>query len=302
MQKTRLLTFLIGVALVTGLDACQDHRAPSITPGSTATRLRVRSLSQDLLNNAVKITTFRYDAQGRLSSLVAYQSPDSTTAQVERSTYQYDAQNRLILHQRQVTTRPGAVFGPVSDQNRFIYNAAGKVSEIRYSSSILLRTSPSLTVVDLAVLNSNNALVYVANPRYNAANQLIGSTTVNYFDGSLGGLTFDNEFSFTGDNLTFVTTTSTSRPPVGPPFINRQQNSLTYDNRVNPFYGVYVIPNYFGGISTVFPNLNTLSPSNITSIGGVTYRYEYNSANLPTVRFTVTDKVAETLRFEYEAY
>ena len=50
------------------------------------------------------------------------------------------------------------------------------------------------------------------------------------------------------------------------------------------------------------PIVHTLSPNNVLTIGGLTYRYEYNEANLPTVRYTYSDKLVETLRFSYEPY
>ena len=83
----------------------------------------------------------------------------------------------------------------------------------------------------------------------------------------------------------------------------RDEGSLRYDSKINPFYGVYIVPTYFGGVSTHFPNLNTLSRNNIINIGGVTFRHDYNAADLPTVRYTtIGDNAVETLRFEYESY
>lgn len=301
MRTTRLLTCLIGLVVAVTLESCQDPTAPSVTPGISTTRFRVKSLFQDLPNMSAKISSFNYDAQGRLSSLVAYQSPDSTTAQIERNTYRYDAQDRLILHQRQIISVPSSIFKPFSEQNQFSYNAAGKVTEIRYSVSYYSLATPNQTIVDLATLNDATALGYVAQLRYNAANQLIGSTKVNYFQGSRGSITSIGEFAYSGDNLTSFNVVTTSSTSPSPPY--RDQGGLTYDTKINPFYGLYVIPPYFGGVSTHFPNLNTLSRNNITNIGGVAYRYDYNAANLPTIRYTtIADQAVETLRFEYESY
>lgn len=298
MNVNRLLAYLTVLLPLVTFNACQDHQLSPTTPGSGSTRLRVKSLSEELLNNAVKITTFNYDSQGRLSSLLAYQSPDSARAQVERNTYQYNAQNRLILHQRQVITRPGSVLVPFSEQNQFSYNATGQVAEIRYSARFGSSTNNNQTIVDLATLNDISSLQIVVQLRYNALNQLVSSTRANYFQGNLTSLASTNEYGYSGDNLSSISVTTTGNFPT-----TREQNSLTYDAKINPFYGVYVIPTYFGGVSTNFPNLNTLSRNNITNLGGLTYRYEYNAADLPTARYTaISGRPTQTLRLDYEAY
>ena len=298
MRSTRLLTCMVGLSALVTLNACQDHRLSAVPPGSPASRLRVKSLSEDYPNNQAKRTLFSYDGQGRLSSALAFLSPDSTTAQVERNTYQYNAQNRLSLHQRQVITRPGAILGPFSEQEQLSYNAAGQLVEVRYSYSF--GQAPGQTKVDLAVLNNPGTLQSVISTRYNSANQLIGSTKSNYFQGRVSNETV-SEYTYSGDNVTFANLSTAFYNPLNVP-VNRQQISLAYDTRVNPFYGVNVVPDYFGVVTPFFPNLTTFSRNNITVTGGLTYRYEYNAADLPTVRYTINDRVAQTLRFEYESY
>lgn len=307
MRLHRLLTYFTGLMTALTFASCQDPAAPAVAPGTptptptTATRFRVKKLSQDLPNNSAKISSFNYDAQGRLSAVVAYQSPDSSAAQVERNTYRYDGQNRLIFHQRQVIAVPGSIFKPFSEQNQFSYDAAGNVSEIRYSLANYLLAAPNQTIVDLAFLNDAAALAYVVQLRYNATNQLIGSTKINYFQGNRGSITSVGEYAYSSDKLTSFNVVTTSTMSSAPPY--RDEGSLRYDSKINPFYGVYVVPTYFGGVSTHFPNLNTLSRNNITNIGGVTFRHDYNAADLPTVRYTtIGDNAVETLRFEYESY
>lgn len=298
MRTTRLFACLVGFSALVTFNACQDH-LPTVPPGSPAGRLRVKSLAEELPGNQIKLTTFAYDAQGRLSASLTYQSPDSATAQVERNTYQYNAQNQLSQHQRQAITRPGAVFAPFVEQYQFTYNGAGQVADIRYSS--VFGTAPGQTIVDPSLLNNPNALVYTAQSRYNAANRLTGSTRLGYSRGAVSNEDI-SEYSYTGDNVTVVNSTKTFFNSTGGPTTSRQQIDLTYDAKANPFYGVYVIPNYFGTITTNFPNLTTFSRNNITGTGGVTYRYDYNADDLPTARYTITDKVVQTLRFEYESY
>ncbi len=267
-------------------------------------RFRVKSLTQDLTGTTAKLTTFRYDAQGRLSSLFAYRTPDSTQGPVERCTYQYDSQNRLIQQQRQVRTNLSlanaavVLYTPSVSQHQFSYTANGQVAQIRYYENPYFLTSGQ-TVVELSVLNSSNALTFVLDARYDTKGQLIGARKVFYKQGQQSSSTYTSEYRYTEANLTYMRTINMFNGVEYAP----DENSLTYDDQINPFYGVYVIPPYFGGISDYFLNLNTLSPNNITQVGGVSYRYEYNESKLPTVRYTISDnKVVETLHFTYEAY
>lgn len=292
----------IGLFLL--IQACQptlpDPMAstPVTPPGAPSARLRVKSITQELTANTTKVTTFSYDNQGRLSSLLAYQTPDSTVAAVERNTYQYDTQNRLIRQQRQLTTRPGSLFAPVASEHQFVYNTSGQVAEIRFASSSYMILPQTQTIIDLAVLNSPSALAYTVEPRYNVQGQVIGNRKAVYIQGQPSKFSFTSEYAYTGKNLTMVNTVSQSDNTL----MSTDQNSLTYDDRTNPFYGLYVIPPYYGGISDYFMNVNTLSPNNLTRIGGVSYRYEYNTAGLPILRQTFTDKLVETLHLAYESF
>ena len=90
-MKTKRISWptvtLFGLILIS-LAACTDQFTLPDTPGSTTRRFRVRSLTLDLLNNLQKVSLFRYDGQNRLSSILTYQTPDSSVAPVEYSTYQ----------------------------------------------------------------------------------------------------------------------------------------------------------------------------------------------------------------------
>lgn len=298
MNPNRLLlacTLLVGLLT----QACQDHMLSPAQTGAPALRLRVKALTEDLPNNATKITTFSYDSQGRLSSLLAYQTPDSAQANIERSTYQYDGQNRLIRQQRQLIVRPNTLFftGPVTDGHTFTYNTSNRIAEIRYLASFYAFT-PGVLSYDPSVLNSPNALNQLATLQYSPTGQLVGSTKVSYFQGSPGLVTTNQTYSYTNQDLTSSNAIQLQTGTL----VSNTTYALSYDNQTNPFYGSYVIGRYFGGIGEGFQNLNTLSPHNITSLGGVTYRYEYNSSGLPTVRYTYTDKLIQTLRFTYESY
>ncbi|UHG90945.1 hypothetical protein [Spirosoma oryzicola] len=305
MQRFSLLTVFFFGLLFLILDACQPADSPAVTPGppaSTSTpanRVRIKSLSQDMPNNARKITAFTYDAQGRLSSLLSYESPDSTVTWIEKSSYQYDVQNRLIQHQYQQIARPNSIFGPMTYRHQYSYTSTGQLSEIRYAYSNF--ALPGQRAIDLSVLNNANTLAIIAYPRYNASGQVLELKKVIYQQGQQTAFTLSYEFSYTGSNVTSTTNTNSGYQG-SVPYKQTDQYSLTFDDKINPFYGLYVIPKYYGGINDYFLNLHTLSPNNVRTIGGLTYRYEYNEANLPTVRYTYSDKLVETLRFDYESY
>lgn len=280
---------IVYLLLIVVFAGCGDHRIPSITPGSGVSRLRVKKITQDMPNNTAKVSLFRYDAQGRLGSIIAYQTPDSTVAPVENNVYQYDAQNRLTQLNRTVA---GAGFD--YETYKFSYNAAGQ-AWLGYS-------------------NANPIYVWSITPVYDADNRLTGSSKSISVPGVSAR---DNStFTYTGNNLTFASITG-SAVQKGAQLPSQTVNvTYTYDTGINPFYGVFVIPapfeyasppsgvfigsyTYFGGLS----NLLNLSQNNVLSTGANTYSYTYNSANLPTSRVTTSNgNVVETLHYEYEAY
>lgn len=302
MNRTRLL-FLCTLAAGLISQACQNPQPSPTDPGQPTApelRFRVKSLTEELPDNATKITRFSYDSQNRLIGLVAYQTPDSLQANVERSTYQYDGQNRLIRQQRQLIVRPNTIFftAPLVEAHQFTYNAANQATEIRFSASYYVPTSPGVYSVDPAVLNSPTTLSQLATLHYEQQGKLVSLNKQNYFQGSPGMVATTHTYGYTDQNLTSASTVTQVRGAQ----LYTINSTIAYDTQRNPFYGSYVIGRYFGGISDFFQNLSTLSPHNITKLDGVSYRYEYDGSGLPTVRYTYSDKLVQTLRFTYEAY
>ena len=271
-----------------GLSSCIDHRTTEPTPG--AGRLRVKSITQDLPNNKTYVSAFKYDGQGRLSMITAYQTPDSNAAPIEHDSYQYDSQNRLTQLQRTTPT--------YSESYAFGYNVTGQLSGFSHSPS-----------------------GFQVQVRYGPDNRISGYGKT--LAPPVSGIRFGGSgvFTFTGNNLTSTTiTTSIIRDVFD--FGGTSTTNFSFDNKVNPFYGLFVIPapgtfgprpvggnfgpyyTYFGGLDNFF----NLSQNNVTSavvVGGqtTTYAYTYNAANLPTSRITTTGgSVTETLRFDYEPY
>jgi len=300
MVITRVSVCLSSLLLAVFLLSCADHLVPIATPGATAARLRVKTITQDLPDNKTWVSQLSYDPQGRLASILAFQTPDSSVARVERTAYQYDTQNRLTQAQRSIVTRQS--FNPLDGElYTYTYNSNGQVSSLRQSSSTVVVT-----------------------PNYSSDNKPTTygrSISVSGLTSSGGG----GSFTFTSGNLT----KSTERLSVfrsgggpSPDFGYSVEKSFTYDAKLNPFYGVFVIPapgagpagfysgsynpyyTYFGGIdNTLNLSLNNVL-TEVTSTGvSSSYQYQYNAANLPVTRTTVTNgTTTETLRFTYEAY
>ncbi|MFD2934703.1 hypothetical protein [Spirosoma flavum] len=297
MNTTRLLPYFAYPFLLISFWGCGDHRIPDITPG--ASHLRVVTLTQEGQNGTSKVSAFKYDAQGRLSLIIGYQTPDSSTAQVENTVFQYDGQNRLIQARREIVRRSGSSPNPV-ELYSYGYNGTGQMSRFGLSTNYSIpNTGWSVT------------------PQYDPTNRVVGSS----FSFSIPGVsvTGSGSYTYTGNNITTAIASSTLFRNT--PFTTTGTTTYTFDTNVNPFYGLFVIPRlgmfampisasvndntYFGGITN---SLVTLSQNNITSAlsgGGAAtqYSYAYNAANLPTKRVTgAGNSISETLYFEYESY
>lgn len=300
----RLPAYVLLLLIAGGFWSCSDHRTPVVTPGSNTTRLRVKALMLELPNNLTKVSSFRYDAQGRLGSILTYQTPDSTVSEIEFSNYQYDGQNQMTQFRRETVPFPRGSRPNAVERYFYSYNALGRVTSID--------NDPGFTL----------GLGYNSDGRLTEANR-------NFVTGGLR-ISGSDSFTFTGNNLTAYRSGTTTTAKGGPPVGNGGPNNrYAHDDKINPFYGTLIIPapangfvnlafsprvavTYFGGTDNVL-NLsqnNVLTETSVLSIfDQVTYQHQYNAANLPTVRVKTTTSPApnnnvgvETLRFEYESY
>ncbi|GAB2553831.1 hypothetical protein [Spirosoma areae] len=295
MKTSHLRQWLISLLLIATALSCIDHRVPVVSPGIEPSRLRVKTITQETPNNPTRVSAFKYDGQNRLSLIIGFQTPDSSAAPVENTVYQYDAQNRLTQVNRRIVRR-----GSYSETYEYAYNGAGQVSRLNHLPS-----------------------TYTIEPQYTADNRVSG------YRKSLGvsGLQYSGSgtFTFPGNNLTLTNEGFSVFRSGGPsiPFTGGSASTtFTFDDKINPFYGVFLIPapgvfspltfsgqfgpyyTYYGGINNFF----NLSQNNVLSAvlsGGATtvYGYTYNAANLPTKRVKAVDNsVVETLYYEYETY
>ncbi|QKZ15771.1 hypothetical protein HU175_15550 [Spirosoma sp. KUDC1026] len=242
------------------------------------------------------VSAFSYDEQGRLSSISAYRSPDSAAAAVENTVYQYDSQSRLTQVRHAVVRR-----GSNAETYTLVYNSANQLVQL-----------------------TNSVSTFSVTPQYNSVNQVTGyGKSISVSGLSSGG---NGTFTYTGNNVTTTSETfsvfRTGGSPTAPPVYTQPiTTTYTYEDKVNPFYGVFIIPapgvfhayagfGIFGPYYTLYggiDNPNNLSKNNVLSAvmasGTTTYGYTYNSANLPTSRITSTATgVSEILRYEYELY
>lgn len=297
MIINRLLRYLAFATIAGVFLTCSDHRFPDITPGSGTARLRVKSLTKELPNSLARVSKFTYDNQGWLSSIITYQTPDSSLAEVENSIYQYDGQNRLTQLRHEAIRYPRGSQPNSVEVYAYSYNTTGPVTGLSHSPG-----EPG----------------YVLTFGYNATGKLASSGR-SY---STGGLRIRGTdlFTFTGNNLTGINVSRTFAGMGGPEMTSTFSRTFTHDDKVNPFYGSYIIPaaypdgfanprlspgllyTYFGGIDNML-NLSQNNPLSGYFNGDLTYQYQYNTANLPTVRTTIANSATtETLRFEYESY
>ncbi|GAB4018103.1 hypothetical protein GCM10028773_16710 [Spirosoma koreense] len=264
-------------------------------------------------NDQVKVSAFQYDLQGRLGSIVAYLIPDSSQGPVERNTYQYDAQNRLVLHQRTIT-RPSFYRG-TTEQHKITYNANGQVEAIKYYNDSDSPGTPILTYTALPQFTAQNKLQNYQ--KQLSPTFLTGSGVVRRDDLTLSNIVF------TGDNLTAFHRQRTTND-IGS-FISTvdSDDSFTYDDQLNPFYGLYFIPEplgyiidirqqlptnqiyYYGGLDNWLNlsrnNILTYTTSNAPSV--TTYQYNYNAAHLPISRtISTSNTILERITYQYESY
>jgi YD repeat-containing protein len=295
MKTKRLLAGILCLLIAGEFMGCSDHLGQVITPG--ANRMRVKTITQVTGTASVSmVSAFSYDVQGRLNLITAYQLPDSTVAPVENTLYQYDAQSRLT-QVRHTTVRRGSN----SETYTLTYNSTNQVVQL-----------------------SNSISTFNISPQYNSGNLVTG-----YRKGiAVGGLssTGGGTLTFTGNNVTassdVFSVFRTGGSPTAPAVYSRSINTTyTFDDKLNPFYGVFIIPapgvfHSFAGTGSFGPyhtlyggtdNLFNLSRNNVlvavTANETTNYRYTYNSSSLPTSRITTTTTgISEILRYDYESY
>jgi hypothetical protein len=302
VKTTRLFVYLGSLLLIASLTRCSDHRDLAPKPE----RLRVKTLTHTRSDapGIQKLSVFSYDAQGRLGAILAYQLPDSTLVPVEHNTYQYDALNRLTKHRRQFYQRtlilPDTLPALRYEEEKFIYGPTGPPTQLLYTNNATGSADLWYTV-DLAY-NSGTGQLTTARQRLTPTEFGIGYHVYR-------------TLTFTGDNVSSVET-DYSLCAKSACSSGLTTTPYTYDDKINPFFGIQVIPNptgrivsvlsgnlttsdYYGGVD----NLYNLSRNNTLSEGGTVFTYTYNSANLPTSRST-TDRfgLTNTLTFEYETY
>lgn len=289
-----------GIVLIFGLIAiiffivlsCADSLKPDAVPENK----RIKRISQVLPNagGVANVTDFKYDLNNNLMSLRSYQTPDSMSAVTSTTFFSRDAGNQVVKVSR--------FFNNMNrEEYTYIYNQAGQVVNLNYKAG------------------PND--MYFMLFQYNGTTP---ETSTRSF--SFSSISFEQKISyhFNGDNLSSALYKTTVGKNLST--VTESTSTFTFDNKINPFYKMPVIPapngpakpsagnfdyvTYSGGLQ----NLLYLSRNNVISetIGGsteITYTYTYSSDNLPVNRVTMKKStsqtqpaIQETLEFDYEAY
>ncbi|GLU57092.1 hypothetical protein [Dyadobacter frigoris] len=276
------------VLLFTLVLSCTDHLPPQ--------NLRIKSITQTLPNSngVANITEFNYDNAGRLSYLKSYQTPDSNAAVRATTIYTFDGNNMLLAVTRNFSDLK-------TEKYQFTYNQAGQINKLDYMA----------TADD----------VYNMTFEYNG-NLLAGSKRKFSFS----SVSFDKSiiYNFSNDNLGSASSITTFTKNVSS--VTNSVSTYTYDDKINPFYGNFIIPapngparpsqgnfnyyTYYGGIDNFLSlNRNNIVSESIAENYNATYEYTYNIQGLPLSRITRKKNgpqdagfVDETLVFVYETY
>ncbi|MPR31853.1 hypothetical protein [Salmonirosea aquatica] len=218
------------VLVITMLGACTDHDIPNALD-----RWRVKSLTRILPENGgtANISTFGYDAQNRLFSVVSWQTPDSTAAVIGRTSYEYDDQNRLSMVRRSVDP-----FG--SEEYKFAYNANGQLATLDYDAGFPDTYHMTFIYSGERLASSLRKFDFFSSLRFRSV--------LNY--------------TFSGRNLSKVSSSQTIEKVI--PFVSTDSATFTYDDKTNPFYGVHLVP------APVLPARPTFAQFSYTPITVVT--------------------------------
>ena len=293
MKKNILLSFSTLLLLLSIVLSCTDHFPPEPLPNHQ----RIKKITQTLPDEPgiTHVTDFFYKPTGdSLSSLKSYQMPDPKAGLPATTTYSYRADGVIVNKVFDNIPYPGELY--------VLKNyLSGQVGQLNYYDS-----------------QSDNYTMYFT---YNG-NQL--ESTRRTFKTS--GVSFEQKiwYFFNNNNLDSANyETSIERNTTT---VSKSKSEFTYDDKVNPFYEMRIIPAPNDAASPTTGNFNHytfagglqsfmhLSRNNVLSeksstLSETTYSYEYNADGLPTKRITMKKNtpqdqpyVAETIIIEYETY
>ncbi|WP_159477378.1 hypothetical protein [Dyadobacter sp. 3J3] len=289
MKKIAILQLLF--LLFTTALSCTDHLPPENPSG----HLRVKSITQTHPNDngVANVTEFYYAAGNQLSYLKSYQTPDSNLAVRARTIYNFD-DNLLSSVVRNFSDMK-------SEKYQFTYNQNRQFNKLDY-------TSTSDDFYNMTFDYNGNVL----------------KESKRKFSFSSISFEKDIQYNFNGSNLQTASSTTTFTKNVSS--VTNSTSSYTYDDKINPFYGNFIIPapngptrpsqgnstyyTFFGGVDNVLSlSENNILSETTTENYTTTYEYTYNTDGLPLTRVTKqnngpenSNAVTETLLFDYETY
>ncbi|HTR28731.1 MAG TPA: RHS repeat domain-containing protein [Puia sp.] len=232
------------------------------------------------------VDSFVYDGQQRLVEIISASSDFvAYTLVIDTITFEYDASGRVASWTQIIGTQGKVITYELS------YDGSGRL------------------VKALAVPVMNNIEFSDFSFAYDAEGRLVSdSVFAQHLAGipSVGIMSYDN-YTYDGNGNVASMQTFGSTSFVGAPFTAGVRNTLSYDNRVNPFYHSG-IPPYCGNVTVT----GLLSPNNqtggtttsVAALSPYTFSYAYFSNGRPRMQTTpvygVRGTVTQTTEYFYQ--
>ena len=293
MKKTDLPSFVLWILFISTVLSCTDHLLPDPLPN----RQRIKSLTQVLpeTDGATFVSSFAYNPQNQLEFIYSSPIPASIPGKRAITRYSYDSNKNISQVYRSFDD------GVNEETYQYTTGSFGQVSQLDY--------------------NGGGSDIY--NMFFNFNGQQLNTSSRRFKFSSVSYIQ-DIVYHFTGLNLSSADYTTTVMRNV--PATSSGTLAFTYDDKMNPFFGMPVIPapngpprptsgnfNYYtfsGGLDNlIYLNRNNVLSETSSSPSEKTYEYTYNSDGLPLTRITKRKNtqqnqtvVEETLAFEYETY
>ena len=297
MKQNGLLSLLFAVLLLSIALSCTDHFPPDPLPNHQ----RIKSITQILPGDDEDtfVSDFTYHSENKLRYIDSHPIlpviPGVPSGMTAHTSYGYNDENHITGAQRTLAPFVGEVY-------TYDIDPTGLNRQLSNFNS-----------------GSNTYFMFFT---YNG-NQLESSRRTF----KTSGISYEQKimYFFAGnnlDNVDYETTLERNTTTV-----TKSKSEFTYDDKVNPFYGMPVIPASNVGLPSPstgnfshytfaggFESFMHLSRNNVLSeksstLSETTYSYTYNNDGLPLTRITMKKntpqdqpQLVETLVFEYETF
>ena len=293
MKQNYVLSMFILVLVFSFVLSCTDHLPPNPLPNQQ----RIKSITQILpqADGATFISNFTYNAQNQVEFIRSSPVPASIPGKRATTHYSYDINKNISEVHRTFND------GPAEERYVYTIGSLGQITQLNY--------------------NGGGSEVY--NMIFNYNGQQLQNSSRRF---TTSGISYrqDIVYHFGGQNLSSADYTTTLIRDI--PSVGTSTLTFAYDDKINPFFGMPVIPapneapkpsmgnfNYYtfsGGLDNLlYLNHNNVLSAKSSTLAEINYQYTYNSDGLPLTRNTIRKTtpqvqplIEETLVFEYETY